>query len=124
MATKGCAIRPLAEWMLWAKSSLLLQEKEIRRIGSAAVIPIDVRVIAATNVNIREQIALGKFRSDLLYRLNALEISIPLIRQRVVRLTPSSRAISCFVLPGWEGGRTPPGFTSAGCRPSLNTSPR
>lgn len=67
---------------LQAKLLRVLQEKEIRRIGSAAVIPIDVRVIAATNVNIREQIALGKFRSDLLYRLNALEISIPPLRER------------------------------------------
>lgn len=67
---------------LQAKLLRVLQEKEIRRIGSASVIPIDVRVIAATNVNIREQIALGKFRSDLLYRLNALEISIPPLRER------------------------------------------
>ena len=65
---------------LQAKLLRVLQEKEIRRIGSTSVIPIDVRVIAATNVNIREQIALGKFRSDLLYRLNALEISIPPLR--------------------------------------------
>ena len=67
---------------LQAKLLRVLQEKEIRRIGSTSVIPIDVRVIAATNVNIREQIALGKFRSDLLYRLNALEISIPPLRER------------------------------------------
>lgn len=67
---------------LQAKLLRVLQEKEIRRIGSTAVIPIDVRVIAATNVNIREQIAQGRFRSDLLYRLNALEISIPPLRER------------------------------------------
>ena len=67
---------------LQAKLLRVLQEKEIRRIGSTAVIPIDVRVIAATNVNIQEQIAGGKFRSDLLYRLNALEIYIPPLRER------------------------------------------
>ncbi len=67
---------------LQAKLLRVLQEKEIRRIGSSAIIPVDVRVIAATNVNIQEQIALGKFRSDLLYRLNALEISIPPLRER------------------------------------------
>lgn len=67
---------------LQAKLLRVLQEKEIRRIGSAAVIPIDVRVIAATNVNIQEQIAQGRFRSDLLYRLNALEIYIPPLRER------------------------------------------
>ena len=67
---------------LQAKLLRVLQEKEIRRIGSTAVIPIDVRVIAATNVNIQEQIAAGRFRSDLLYRLNALEIYIPPLRER------------------------------------------
>ncbi|MCF2663621.1 sigma 54-interacting transcriptional regulator [Oscillibacter valericigenes] len=67
---------------LQAKLLRVLQEKEIRRIGSAATIPIDVRVIAATNVNIQEQIAQGRFRSDLLYRLNALEIYIPPLRER------------------------------------------
>ncbi len=67
---------------LQAKLLRVLQEKEIRRIGSTTVIPIDVRVIAATNVNIQEQIAQGRFRSDLLYRLNALEIYIPPLRER------------------------------------------
>ena len=67
---------------LQAKLLRVLQEKEIRRIGSATVIPVDVRVIAATNVNIQEQIAQGRFRSDLLYRLNALEIYIPPLRER------------------------------------------
>ena len=67
---------------LQAKLLRVLQEKEIRRIGSTTVIPVDVRVIAATNVNIQEQIAQGRFRSDLLYRLNALEIYIPPLRER------------------------------------------
>lgn len=67
---------------LQAKLLRVLQEKEIRRIGSTKVIPIDVRVISATNVNIQEQIAQGHFRSDLLYRLNALEIYIPPLRER------------------------------------------
>ena len=67
---------------LQAKLLRVLQEKEIRRIGSTTVIPVDVRVIAATNVNIQEQIAQGRFRSDLLYRLNALEIYIPRLRER------------------------------------------
>ncbi|MDD3347388.1 sigma 54-interacting transcriptional regulator [Oscillibacter sp.] len=67
---------------LQAKLLRVLQEKEIRRVGSTAVIPVDVRVIAATNVNIQSQIAQGRFRSDLLYRLNALEISISPLRER------------------------------------------
>ncbi len=67
---------------LQAKLLRVLQEKEIRRIGSTTVIPVDVRVIAATNIDIQEQIAQGRFRSDLLYRLNALEIYIPPLRER------------------------------------------
>ncbi|MEG2936751.1 MAG: sigma 54-interacting transcriptional regulator, partial [Clostridium sp.] len=60
----------------------VLQEKEIRRIGSDRVQPIDVRVISATNINIEEQVKAGKFRSDLYYRLNLLDIVIPPLRER------------------------------------------
>lgn len=60
----------------------VLQEKEIRRIGGNTVQPIDVRVISATNVDIEKQIEEGKFRSDLYYRLNLLDIYIPPLRER------------------------------------------
>lgn len=67
---------------LQAKLLRVLQEKEIRRIGSDRVMPIDVRVISATNINIEKQIQEGKFRADLYYRLNLLDIVIPPIRER------------------------------------------
>lgn len=67
---------------LQAKLLRVLQEKEIRRIGGNTVQPIDVRVISATNVNIEKQIEEGKFRSDLYYRLNLLDIYIPPLRER------------------------------------------
>lgn len=67
---------------LQAKLLRVLQEKEIRRIGSDRVQPIDVRVISATNINIEEQVKSGKFRSDLYYRLNLLDIAIPPLRER------------------------------------------
>ncbi|KSV57586.1 sigma 54-interacting transcriptional regulator [Acetivibrio ethanolgignens] len=67
---------------LQAKLLRVLQEKEIRRIGSDRVQPIDVRVISATNINIEEQIKEGKFRADLYYRLNLLDIVIPPLRER------------------------------------------
>lgn len=60
----------------------VLQEKEIRRIGSTSVHPVDVRVISATNINMEEKIKEGQFRSDLYYRLNLLDISIPPLRER------------------------------------------
>lgn len=67
---------------LQAKLLRVLQEKEIRRIGSTTVQPIDVRVISATNINIDEKIKAGEFRQDLYYRLNLLDIIILPLRER------------------------------------------
>lgn len=67
---------------LQAKLLRVLQEKEIRRIGSNRVQPVDVRVISATNINIEEKIKEGQFRADLYYRLNLLDIIIPPLRER------------------------------------------
>ncbi|MDR3289118.1 MAG: sigma 54-interacting transcriptional regulator [Peptococcaceae bacterium] len=60
----------------------VLQEKEVRRIGSDRVIPIDLRVIAASNENLEELISKGIFAEDLYYRLNVLTITIPALRER------------------------------------------
>ncbi len=60
----------------------VLQEKELRRIGGRKVIPINVRVIAATNKDIQLKSEEGSFRSDLFYRLNVLTLSIPPLRDR------------------------------------------
>jgi PAS domain S-box-containing protein len=59
----------------------VLQEKEIRRVGSAAAIPVDVRVIAATNAHLEQKIKDGSFREDLYYRLNVLPIHMPPLRE-------------------------------------------
>jgi transcriptional regulator with PAS, ATPase and Fis domain len=60
----------------------VLQEKQIRRVGGTKIIPIDVRVIAATNKNLPELIKRGLFREDLYYRLNVLPLNIPPLRER------------------------------------------
>lgn len=60
----------------------VLQEREIIRIGDTKPVPIDVRVIAATNVPLEQLVAQGKFREDLYYRLNVIPIFIPPLRQR------------------------------------------
>jgi transcriptional regulator, propionate catabolism operon regulatory protein len=60
----------------------VLQEKEVLRLGSVDSTPIDVRVIAATNRDLRDQVELGEFRSDLYYRLNILPIEVPPLRER------------------------------------------
>ena len=71
---------------LQAKLLRALQEGEIEPLGSNTVSPVDVRVIAATSRNLDAMIADGSFRSDLYYRLNVLEISIPPLRDRLVDL--------------------------------------
>ena len=65
-----------------AKLLRVLQEKEIRRIGSTATIPVDVRIIAATNKNLEEEIGKKTFREDLFYRLNIIPLFIPPLRER------------------------------------------
>ncbi|HHW04054.1 MAG TPA: sigma 54-interacting transcriptional regulator [Thermoanaerobacterales bacterium] len=60
----------------------VLQEKEIMRVAGEKIIPVDVRIIAATNKNLIEMVAKGKFRKDLYYRLNILPILVPPLRER------------------------------------------
>jgi len=59
-----------------------LQEKTIERIGSCKSIPINTRVIAATNINLRQAVAEKRFREDLYYRLNVLTLALPPLRER------------------------------------------
>ncbi|MGD8370112.1 MAG: sigma-54 dependent transcriptional regulator [Syntrophobacterales bacterium] len=65
-----------------AKLLRVLQEKEIQRVGGEEVIKVDVRVMAATNKDLREEIEAGRFREDLYYRLNVLTLPVPALRQR------------------------------------------
>lgn len=60
----------------------VLQEKTIMRIGGKKMIPVDVRIIAATNKNLEEEVKAGNFREDLFYRLNVMAIKIPPLRER------------------------------------------
>ncbi len=65
-----------------AKLLRVLQSGEFIRVGSSKVLKTDVRVIAATNVNLLHYVSKGKFREDLYYRLNAVSISMPALRER------------------------------------------
>ena len=66
-----------------AKILRILQEQKIQRVGGSRTISVDVRVIAASNKNLEEEIEMGSFREDLFYRLNVLPIEVPPLRQRV-----------------------------------------
>jgi transcriptional regulator with PAS, ATPase and Fis domain len=65
-----------------AKLLRVLQEKKIRRVGGTEDIPVDIRIIAATNRDLEESIKQGKFREDLFYRINVVPITIPPLRER------------------------------------------
>lgn len=60
----------------------VIQERELERVGGNRVIPLDVRIVAATNQNLEELIQAGKFRQDLYYRLNVIELDILPLRER------------------------------------------
>ncbi len=67
---------------LQAKLLRVLQESSVERIGGLSVVPIDVRIVAATNKNLEKLVEEGAFREDLFYRLNVIPIQIPSLRER------------------------------------------
>jgi DNA-binding NtrC family response regulator len=73
---------------LQAKLLRFLEEKTFKRVGGGVDIRVDVRVVAATNRNLEEEVRSGRFREDLYYRLNVLRVSLPPLRDRAEDIAP------------------------------------
>ena len=80
----------VAEIPLEAQAKLLgvLEDREFQRVGGTDTISVDIRIIAATNRDLRTQVAAGKFRQDLFYRLNVLSVHLPPLRERAEDIRP------------------------------------
>ncbi|SDK80015.1 sigma-54-dependent Fis family transcriptional regulator [Pseudomonas indica] len=86
-----------------------LQEREIERVGGSQAIAVDVRVVAATNIDLRQAVKAGEFREDLFYRLNVYPISLPPLRERRDDIP---LLVNAFLLRYCQDyGRTPAGLT-------------
>lgn len=81
------------DFSLQAKLLRVLQEKEVERIGGKKTISLDVRVLATTNKNLREEVSAGRFREDLFYRLNVFPITVPSLRDRRDDIVPIAKQL-------------------------------
>lgn len=78
---------------LQAKILRVLQEKEVERLGGNNVIDLDVRVLATTNRDLKTEVAQGRFREDLYYRLNVFPLALPALRERPKDILPLAEAL-------------------------------
>jgi len=91
--------------LLQAKLLRVLQEKEVERLGGKKTIALDVRVLATTNKDLRTLVNEGKFREDLLYRINVFPINIPPLRERKADVLALSKTM---IARHYNGDQSPP----------------
>jgi NtrC-family two-component system response regulator AlgB len=85
---------------LQAKLLRFLQEKQFERVGETRTRTADVRVVAATNRDLETEVKEGRFREDLLYRLNVVEVTVPPLRERLEDIGPLARRFLSFFVRG------------------------
>jgi transcriptional regulator with GAF, ATPase, and Fis domain len=97
LVISGLFLDEIGEMELGLQSKLLkaVEELKIRRLGSETEIDVDVQIIAATNRDLSQQVAEGKFREDLYHRLSVLSVNIPPLRER---LEDMKELVACFLL--------------------------
>lgn len=99
---------------LQAKLLRVLQEHEVERIGGRAPIALDVRLIATSNRQLRDEVAAGRFREDLYYRLNVVPLRVPALRERAEDILPlAERLLARYAR---HQHRLPPAITAAARR--------
>ena len=91
---------------LQVKILRVLQEGEIKRVGSSDTIKVDVRIIAATNKELNQLVSDGKFRKDLFYRLNVINIEIPPLRDRIDDIAPLAHYFCKYFNDKYQLSRT------------------
>jgi NtrC-family two-component system response regulator AlgB len=101
---------------LQAKLLRFLQEKRFERIGENRTRVADVRIVAATNRNLESAVKEGRFREDLLYRLNVVEVTVPPLRERTEDILPLARSFIAFFA---RQARRPPPEISLGTEQML-----
>jgi two-component system response regulator FlrC len=95
---------------LQAKLLRVLQEREVERLGGRKLIALDVRVLATSNRNLSEEVAAGRFREDLFYRLSVFPLHLPALRERRLDILPLAHRL---VQRHWSGVGALPAFTTA-----------